>query len=74
MSVNPDNLSDPEAWMIPSSQSSCVLSPQLVVYCDEEIVSPRLKRFSFLIPFRPGEKRPPGEKVPQGIRRTDLFR
>ncbi len=60
--------------MIPSSQSSCVLSPKLVVYCDEEIVSPRLKRFSSLIPFRPCEKRPPGEKVPRGIRRTDLQR
>jgi hypothetical protein len=60
--------------MLLSSQSSCVLSPTLVVYWDEEIVSPRLKRFSFLIPFRPGERRPPGEAVPLGIRRTDLLR
>ncbi|BDU72678.1 hypothetical protein METEAL_18520 [Mesoterricola silvestris] len=57
-----------------SSLSSCVLSPHLVVYCDEEIVSPRLKRFGVLIPFRPGEKRPPGEAVPRGIRKTEPFR
>lgn len=60
--------------MIPSSPCSCVLSPKLVVYCDEEIVSLRLKRFSSLIPFKPGEKRPPGEAIPKGIRRTDLLR
>jgi hypothetical protein len=60
--------------MFPSLQCSCVLSPSLVVYSNEEIVSHRLKRFSFLIPFRPGENRPPGEPVPRGIRRTDPTR
>ena len=60
--------------MFPPFQPSYVLSPKLVVYCDEEIVSLRLKKLQSLIPFRPGERRPPGEAVPLGIRRTDLLR
>jgi hypothetical protein len=59
--------------MIPSCQTCCVLSPKLVVYSDEKIVSPRLKLLGSLIPFKPGETRPPGEAVPKGIRKTDSF-
>jgi len=50
---------------------SYVLSPKLVVYSDEEIVSLRLKRLASYIPFMPCEKRPPGEPLPKGIRRRD---
>lgn len=60
--------------MVPSLQVPCVLSPKLVVYCDEELVSLKLKRVASLIPFKPGEKRPPGEALPRGIRRTDPHR
>lgn len=60
--------------MVPSLQVPCILSPKLVVYRDEELVSFRLKRVADLIPTRPGETRPPGEAVPKGIRRTDLIR
>ena len=59
--------------MTPSQKPSCVLSPNLVVYSDEEIVSQRLKRLASLIPCRPGERRPPEETLPKGIRRKDLF-
>ena len=55
-------------------QPTYVLSPNLVVYCDEEIVNLRLKRLASYIPSRPGERRPPGEALPKGIRRTDVFR
>jgi hypothetical protein len=44
-----------------------------VVYSDEEIFSHRLKRLGSMIPFRPGERRPPGEALPKGIRRTVGF-
>jgi len=55
------------------SQPGCVLPPKLVVYRDEEIVSLKMKRLAALIPQRPGENRPPGEAVPRGLRRRDLF-
>jgi hypothetical protein len=58
--------------MDPSWQPLCVLSPRLVVYRDEEIVSPRLKRLASLIPTRPWERRPPGETIPQGIRSVEV--
>lgn len=53
--------------MKPSLRSLCVLPPNLVLYRDEKIVSPRLKRLASMIPSRPWEKRPPGEEVPKGI-------
>lgn len=59
--------------MVPLWNLSCVLSPNLVVYSDEEIVSLHLKRLASVIPSRPGEKRPPGEAIPKGIRRTERF-
>ena len=54
-----------------SQQFSWVLPPNLVVYCDEKIVGLSLKRLAAQIPYRPGEKRPPGEPLPRGILRTD---
>ena len=60
--------------MVSSRQVPWVLSPKLVVYCDEVLVSLRLKRMAAYIPFRPHEHRPPGEALPKGIRRMDLFR
>jgi hypothetical protein len=60
--------------MFSTHPAPCVLSPKLVVYRDEEIVSIKLKRAAALIPSRPWEHRPPGEATPKGIRRTDPFR
>ena len=57
--------------MNPSQQFSLVLPPNLVVYCDEKIVGLALKRVASQIPTRPTERRPPGEPLPRGIRRTD---
>ena len=57
--------------MNPSPQFTLVLPPNLVVYCDEKIVGSNLKRLAAQIPNKPAEKRPPGEPLPRGIRRTD---
>ncbi|HLO68137.1 MAG TPA: hypothetical protein VK188_14025 [Holophaga sp.] len=53
-----------------SRPSTLVLAPNLVLYSDEEVFGPRLKRLIRLIPVRPLERRPPGEALPLGIRRT----
>jgi len=53
-----------------SRQSTFVLSPRHVLYSDEELFGPRLRRLAAMIPVRPLERRPPGEPLPAGIRRT----
>ncbi|BDU76742.1 hypothetical protein METESE_17000 [Mesoterricola sediminis] len=56
--------------MLPPRPSPFVLAPNLVLYAEEELYGPRLKRLARMIPVRLGEPRPPGEALPAGIRRT----
>lgn len=60
--------------MAPPQRPTWVLSPRLVVYRDEEIVDVKLKRVEGLIPHRPWEGRPPGERLPRGIRNVGPVR
>lgn len=72
--MNREKPKTPEDWMVPDRQVPFVLSPKLVLYSDEKLVSPRLQRVAAMIPCRPGETRPPGEDPPKGIRRIDGLR
>lgn len=69
-SLRYENPNLPEEGMDLSRPSTLVLAPNLVLYSDEEVFGPRLKRLIRLIPVRPLERRPPGEPLPLGIRRT----